>query len=316
MVKNKNMIHIIGAGAQGLVWAQNLSEQKVRVRVYLRKPAKVRSKVSGPVYPLSELRGHLEAETAKPIVAMLIPDESHMDVIRQYLPLDRAMYLVFAHGYTPTYEKLPKTLEPILCAPKVIGVRLRERFLNKQAVPIAVHGKTPEGLRIAKQLALLIGASKRTLLPMSWQMETEADLFSEQVLLCGGLPMMVESAFRLLVEKGIPEKAAWAEIMFELDMLQSLYLRKGFADVLKQVSAKAAYGTTTFAKAHRKSIDQRHREVWKSIQSKTFHKQSSRYTPSEIRKLVQKLLEGKPHGTPMVDDFYRRNRKWIEEVIS
>lgn len=309
-------VYIVGAGAQGKVWAQNLREQKVPVRVYVRRPGKIKAEISGPVYPLQKLADHLRAETSKPVVALLVPDESHMQVIQNFIPKDKPVYVVFAHGYTPTYENLPKHIEPVLCAPKLIGVRLRERFLNRQAVPIAVHGKNPPAMRVAKALALSIGASKRTLLPMTWQMETEADLFSEQALLCGGLPMLVESAFRLLVEKGIPEKAAWAEIMFELDMLQGLYLRQGFSEVLKNVSAKAAYGTTTFAKAHRKGIDQRHRDVWKNIRNKAFHRQSSKHTPTGIRKLVKKMLHEKSHGTPMIDSFYKRNRKWVEEVVS
>ena len=129
-------IQIIGAGAQGKVWAKNLTEGGMDVHVFVRRPKILGAELACHVHSLSDLTEHIQPVSSPIVVALLIPDEAHMAVIEKYLCLKKSIFVVFAHGYTPTYEKLPANITPVLCAPKLIGLRLRERFLKGQPVPI------------------------------------------------------------------------------------------------------------------------------------------------------------------------------------
>lgn len=312
-------IHIVGAGSQGKAWMANLGDQRIPTVVYVREPRRVKKASlwrSVQVRPLHRLSQDLRTQRGRPLVALLTPDETHGEVIRRFFPRELPLDLVFAHGYTPTYEKLSPDIEPLLCAPKLVGVRLRQRFVRGQAVPISVFGRSARSLKIARALGRLLGASPRTLIEVSWQQETEADLFSEQALLCGGIAMLVESAYTTLLKAGVPPEAAWAETLFELNMLVDLYAQKGFKEVFKGISGKAAIGSVFFGRKYRKQIEKQHQALWNSIHSRAFHQRSKRILPRQVRKVVARFLSDRYWGTRNIDRFYAKRKKWIEEIMS
>jgi ketol-acid reductoisomerase len=309
-------ILLIGAGAQGRAWAHNLATSGWKVQSFVRNPGKLKGLLPNPARPLHVLPDLLKnaPPSPEPVVAFLTPDETHLEVIQRYLPEETPVYGVFAHGYTPTYEVLPAWVRPVLCAPKLVGSKLVERYVKGKPVPIAVGGSTPRARALAARLGLALGAAPSTLIRAHWQQETEADLFSEQSALCGGVALMVAFAFEQLVKQGIPPKAAWAEILFELDMLLNLYVRKGFGKTFEGISAKAAYGAATYIRHFHSAVKMQQSQVWKHIRNKSFHKASSRWTARQIRDQVKALMKSPKLPFRQLEAFYRRHGKWIKGI--
>ena len=59
--------------------------------------------------------------------------------------------------------------------------------------------------------------------------ETVSDLFTEQVLLCGGVPALMVGTFNMLKKKGISEEVAVQECLQELSYIIDVIKEKGLA---------------------------------------------------------------------------------------
>ena len=115
----------------------------------------------------------------------------------------------------------PKDLDVIMVAPKGLGPMVRTQFVAGQGVPcvIAVH---QDASGHARQLALAyakaIGGTRAGVIETTFQEETEADLFAEQAVLCGGMSALVQAGFETLVEAGYQPEMAYFECLHEIEI--------------------------------------------------------------------------------------------------
>ena len=72
--------------------------------------------------------------------------------------------------------------------------------------------------------------------------ETETDLFGEQVILCGGVDSLIQSAFTTLTDAGYAPEMAYFEVLHELKLIVDLLFEGGIEWMRHSVSDTAEYG--------------------------------------------------------------------------
>ncbi len=75
--------------------------------------------------------------------------------------------------------------------------------------------------------------------------EARLDLFSEQAVLCGGVPALVEAAFETLVAAGYPPALAYIECVREIKYIADLMFEYGLDGMRRRISSTALYGGAT-----------------------------------------------------------------------
>jgi ketol-acid reductoisomerase len=239
-------IAIIGFGSQGHAHALNLHDSGCDVRVGLRAGSASWDKVKEAGLKVMTPR---EAAQEADIVMMLTPDEtqSHTYYAEIHESMTKGKALAFAHGFNIHFDQIvpPADVDVIMIAPKGPGHMVRRVFTEGSGVPnvIAVY---QDATGKAKDLALAwaagIGGARAGVIETTFQEETETDLFGEQVVLCGGVTHLVESAFDTLVEAGYQPEIAYFECMHELKLIVDLMYEGGMAKMRDSISNTAEYG--------------------------------------------------------------------------
>ena len=142
LVKGKK-VTIIGYGSQGHAHAQNLQESGVKV-------AEMAAAIKGA-----------------DIVMVLLPDEHHAQVYREFIEpnIKKGASLAFAHGFNIHYGLIqPRAdLDVWMVAPKAPGHTVRSTYAAGGGVPmlIAVHRNPSKKARdVALSYAAAIGGGK------------------------------------------------------------------------------------------------------------------------------------------------------------
>src|SRR5438477_281651 len=81
----------------------------------------------------------------------------------------------------------------------------RTQFLENKGVPCVIaihHDATGHARQLALAYAKAIGGTRAGVIETTFREETEADLFAEQAVLCGGMSALVAAGFETLVEAG------------------------------------------------------------------------------------------------------------------
>jgi len=237
-------IIIVGYGNQGKAWAANLRDSGWKVTVSGRAGSSVSlAKEHGfPTLAPEELRAQ------KGLIALLLPDEVTPIFFSQFLtdsPHSRSF--LFAHGFAVTFGGIAPGVRDdlILVAPKGIGQKVRERFLAGSGVMgvVAVEqDASGNAWEISDFVAEGLGLKRIGLIRSRFQHETQADLFSEQVILCGALPLLVEKSIAYLVSKGIDPALARYECLNEVQLIADMMVEHGVEGMLKRVSSVALLG--------------------------------------------------------------------------
>src|SRR5207245_1567944 len=92
--------------------------------------------------------------------------------------------------------------------------------------------------------------------------ETEADLFGEQAVLCGGVSSLVKAGFDTLVEAGYQPELAYFEVMHELKLIVDLMYQGGLSYMRYSVSDTAEYGDYVSGP---RVVDERTRETMRTL---------------------------------------------------
>jgi ketol-acid reductoisomerase len=101
--------------------------------------------------------------------------------------------------------------------------------------------------------------------------ETETDLFGEQVVLCGGIPALIESAYRVLVEAGYQSEMAYFECVHQVKLIVDLIYQGGMARMHEAISDTAEFGAyLTGPRIVDEHVSSRMRDVLRDIQDGTF----------------------------------------------
>ncbi|MFH1262491.1 MAG: ketol-acid reductoisomerase [Pseudomonadota bacterium] len=237
-------IGIVGFGNQGEPWGLNLRDSGWRVRTFFRgaTPHVDRARSLGfEPEPLDRIG-------SVPVLALLIPDDAMPSFCSTYLNSFReGQALCFAHGFTLHYRTAswPASADWILVAPQGIGTAVRECFLAGSGVPavIAIENDfSKHAWEIAQNVAEGLGSAKAGIYEGTVKEEVETDLFSEQALLCGGVPALVAETYDVLVKGGVKPEIAYLECVHELKFIVDLFQRRGIHDTLRAASPTAQFG--------------------------------------------------------------------------
>ena len=279
-----NRITLIGYGNQGKAWAKNLRDSKWLVNIALRSLDE-----GGKSWQRAKEDGFSTIDLSKAAklggtIAFLIPDEHIPSVHARYFknPDRPQTSFVFAHGFSVLYGNMhfsPKD-DVLLVAPKGIGSEMRKLFLENSGVMgvLAVsQDHSNHAWDTAKKIASGLGCARVELIRSTFEEETKADLFSEQMILCGGLPHLLERSVKLLVDKGIHPRIATYECLHETKLILNMILEQGVDGMYRKVSSTARFGglksmETLFPEPETHA---RMEKLWQDIDSGKFSKELS-----------------------------------------
>ncbi|MBC7090915.1 MAG: ketol-acid reductoisomerase [Nitrososphaeria archaeon] len=243
------VVSIIGYGSQGRAQALNLRDSGVKVILGLRE--------NGLSWRRAEADGFKPYTIAKAaeegdIVHILIPDLEQPRVYEQHIAeaMDAGKTLAFSHGFNIHYRLIvpPSNVDVIMVAPKSPGANLREMYLKGFGVPalFAVEQDySGQGKHVALALCKALGCTRAGVLETTFKEETETDLFGEQAVLVGGLMSLINTGFKVLVEKGYQPELAYFEVCNEMKLIMDLVYQSGFTGMLNAISDTAKYGGIT-----------------------------------------------------------------------
>ena len=240
-------IAVIGYGSQGRAQALNLRDSGLDVVIGNIKDSYWDLAVEDGFSPVDIAVAAMEAN----IILFLIPDQAQKKVFTDLIepnwkPDD---LLIFAHGFSINYKKiLPiEDIDVCLLAPRMPGIPIREHYLKGHGVPafVDVHqDASSHAWDRLLGLAKAIGFTRVGVMEVSFQEETELDLFIEQYF----LPMFmgtIQASFDVLVEEGYSPMPALMELYAsgELGELMLLSADMGIYKVwVEQASPTCQYG--------------------------------------------------------------------------
>jgi ketol-acid reductoisomerase len=289
---NKKVIAVIGYGNQGRAQALNMRDSGLNVIIGNRDDdyLKIAKKDGFRVYSIQE------SVKMGNILFLLIPDEIMNETFQNaILPfLNPNHVLVFASGYNIGFGliKPPKNVDIILLAPRMIGVGVRENYLNGHgffsfiAIEQNYSGHAHE---ILLALARAIGTLKKGAIKLSFKQEAELDLFNEQGF-GPAFGRVLLSAIYTLIDAGYPPEAVLIELYMSNEMA---YTYKKMADIglIKQVdyhSQTSQYGAMSRGIKYRTlPLKSTMKEILKDIQNGSF----AREWEKSLTKIKFKVLK-------------------------
>ena len=239
-------IGIIGYGNQGRAQALNLRDSGLNIRVGVRDIDSIDKDLleDDIKYDLIE-----NVSLWADIISILVSDTAIPEVYNSYIKdnLNEKDTLLFSHGYNITYNliKPPLNIDIIMVAPSGGGQMVRDEYVADRGIPslLAVHQDfTNNALETAKSYSKAIGSTRVCAFLSTFKEETETDLFGEQALLTGGLPMMIDKSLKVLLEAGYSPVVSWFVCYYEIKMIVDLFHEKGFDYLYSAISDTARYG--------------------------------------------------------------------------
>jgi ketol-acid reductoisomerase len=245
LIKAKR-VAVIGYGAQGHAHALNLRDAGVGdIVVALRRGSPSEARANADNFLVVDVA---EAARESDVLVMCAPDEVMPDLYAaEIAPYLRAgQTLLFAHGFAIHYGFIapPADVNVVMVAPKGPGKALREAFIKGGGLPaiVAVAQDTGGAEALAYSYAAAIGCGRAGMIPSTFKVETEGDLYGEQVVLCGGLSHLIRAAWEVQVEAGTPPELAYFDCLHEVKLLSDLIHERGIAGMHLAISNTAEWG--------------------------------------------------------------------------
>ncbi len=241
-------VAILGYGSQGHAQALNLRDSGVEVIIGVR-PGFSWERAESDGFPVMTIP---DAVQNAEVLMLLINDEAQPAVFREQIApaLREGHTLGFAHGFNIHFGQItpPEWVDVMMVSPKAVGPQLRRLFVAGQGAPclIAVHQDyTGTAKATALAYAKALGGTRAGVYETTFAEECEADLFGEQVVLCGGVPALIRAAFETLVEAGYAPEVAYFECLHELKLITDLIYESGISGMESTISDTAHYGALT-----------------------------------------------------------------------
>lgn len=238
-------VAVIGYGAQGHAHALNLRASGVEVKVALHATARRAEQARADGFmPITVA----EAAQTADVLVMCAPDEVMPDLYAAEIAphLRAGQTLMFVHGFAYHFGfiKPPADVSVVMVAPKGPGKALRDAFDRGGGLPaiVAIAHDTGGAEALAYSYGAAIGCGRAGMIPSSFKIETEGDLYCEQVVLCGGLTHLIRTAWEVQVEAGTPPELAYFDCLHEVKLLSDLIHERGIAGMHLAISNTAEYG--------------------------------------------------------------------------
>jgi ketol-acid reductoisomerase len=149
---------------------------------------------------------------------MMLPNEIMPAVYHERVSphLRRGHALIFSSGYNVTYRfiEAPPFVDVGLIAPRIMGAGVRERYLSGQGYGSFVSvGQDASGQTWNTVLAVAraMGALKMGAIEVTFEQETELDLFAQQTLI-PAMHHLLKTAVDVLLARGYPPDAVFTEL--------------------------------------------------------------------------------------------------------
>lgn len=244
LIKAKR-VAVIGYGAQGHAHALNLRDAGVDVVVALHEGARRAADASGAGFEVTTVA---DAARACDVLVMCAPDEVMPDLYAAEIAphLRAGQTLMFVHGFAYYYGFItpPANVNVVMAAPKGPGKALREAYVKGGGLPcivaVAQDGGGAEAL--AYSYAAAIGCGRAGMIASTFRIETEGDLYGEQVVLVGGLTHLIRTAWEVQVEAGAPPELAYFDCLHEVKLISDLIHERGIAGMHLAISNTAEWG--------------------------------------------------------------------------
>lgn len=264
---------IIGFGSQAKAWASNLTDSGFNISIALRDNSSSLELVKKKGYKTLKLETSEISEVD--IFVLLTPDHTHLETLNKNIELIRpGATIIYAHGYSYSAFDL-KTKFPnithLMLAPKAIASEVRFQFENDGKLGAAysveddnLNAQASKDLifKIAKGLGITAGPFEASFLE-----ETNADLFSEQTLLCSTLPYAALYSYKKLRSKGVKREIAYLECWLEVKLIADAMVKLGPIEFFKLISPNALIGgekaqKLLFDKQYHEKLDSLADDIW------------------------------------------------------
>jgi len=309
-------VGIVGFGNQGRAHALNLRDSGVDVCIGVREGSKSRKLAESIGLSCGSI-----SETVEycDIISLLVPDQVMGDVFQTHIVsnLREGQTLLFAHGYNIQYDVIqpPEFLTVVMAAPSGSGSELRKQYKAGKGIPglFAIYQDLiGESRELLLSYCKAIGLTRMGVFESSFKEETETDLFGEQVILTGGIPKIIQSSYKVLLEAGYSPVTSWFVCYYELKTIVDMFHSKGFEFMNSAISDTAEYGGITRGKRIiNKHVENEMRKALKEIQSGQFHKEWQKEaedgfpTLSKLRE-EEKNLPIQKIGNSILKDLFKK----------
>lgn len=276
-ILNGKTIAIIGYGNQGRSQALNLRDSGVKVIIgNIDDDYKKRAEKDGfETYSISE------AIKQAAFIFILIPDEIMKEVLKiEILPFLKVEdTIIFASGYNLAFNliTLPENIDILLIAPRMIGIGVRECFLNKKGYYsfVGIH-QDYTGKAKSHLLALSkgVGTLMKGAIETTFKQEAVLDLFNEQGFGPAFGQVLLKS-IKTLTDAGYPPEAVLVEMYMSGEMSYT-YEKMAQVGLVKQTnfhSQTSQYGSMTRGIKFRKiskHIEEKQKEILQDIETGKF----------------------------------------------
>jgi len=288
-MRHKTPFLIIGFGNQAKSWALNLRDSGHFVHIALRKQSPSMALAKKLDFEVVELNS--EQLQKYPIWILLTPDHTHKTILENISVTPEA--IIYAHGFSVVKNKFFEKMADcshLLLAPKSIASELRFQFETKGklgAVHSLEYSLREQDKEILFTLATGIGITAGPF-ETTFKQETDADLFSEQSLLCSVLPYAAQKCFEILREKGISKELAYFESWYEVKLIADAMIQIGPQNFFDLISPNALFGAEKGRKVIIDSkFENKLRQLWEDIESGKYYEELTNSDIPAIRKQVK-----------------------------
>jgi len=253
-------IAIIGYGSQGRSQALNLRDSGMNVIIGIR-PGKSKENAKKDKFEVSSINNAVKIAD---IIHILLPDEIQKEMYEEHIKphLTSQKILSFSHGFNIVFNQIipPSNIGVFMVSPKVPGISLRESYKKNEQLPgiYAIHQDVSRTTKLAKEFGQAVGLNP--LFKCSFKEETFENLFTEQNLLCGGLPELIKKSSEVLLEKGYPPELVYYGGLYQLKFIIDILLNGGFESFTETISNTAEFGANLTGP---KIIDDKVKEIMK-----------------------------------------------------
>ena len=319
LLKNRK-IAIIGFGNQGHAHALNLKDSGYDVMVGLRPHSRTRERVKSCGIPVLDVPGAVQAAD---IIAFMVPDEIQGNLYKKKVEpfLTPNKMLLFAHGFAIHYRQIipPKDIDVAMISPKGPGHMLRNKYLEKEGVA-AFLAVSQNASGKAKEIALAyasgIGSTWVGVLETTFQEETEADLFGEQAVICGGMTSLMKAGFETLLEAGFQPEVAYFECINELKLTVELVYLGGLSFMRKAISNTAEYGDyQTQKKLVTPETRKTMKKILREIQDGSFARDWIRENQTGLQFMKKMRASEKRHPAVQIESWFREKMGWKKRDV-